>query len=246
MKLNLEPGMDNNRLLQEIDLLLRNFPQLSSLRNHELDAVIWTGQLYAVLDNWKIGQSTIARAHLALGSYSEPPPGSKQFSEILAMLHHAKYDLILKNPTTQSSQFDKGSTLDYFDEIRKIVETARTELFFVDAYLDANFGSRYFPFVPSDVSVRLLGKDSDSIKKLVPSAAIFKKSRSASVEVKESSDIHDRFVFVDRKFGHMSGSSFKDGARKAPVMLTQIVDTFEVTFQTYEKLWSNAKSLSLI
>jgi hypothetical protein len=50
-----------------------------------------------------------------------------------------------------------GQVFDYFDELRKVIEPARTEVFFVDPYLNPNFVSRYLPHLAQGVAVRLLG-----------------------------------------------------------------------------------------
>ena len=39
----------------------------------------------------------------------------------------------------------KGQVFDYYDEVRKVIEPARTDVFFVDPYLAADFVSRYLP-----------------------------------------------------------------------------------------------------
>jgi len=49
-------------------------------------------------------------------------------------------------------------SLTIFDEIRKIIESAKQDLFFIDPYLDAEFVSRYLPHVSAGVSVRLLAR----------------------------------------------------------------------------------------
>ena len=51
----------------------------------------------------------------------------------------------------------EGRVFEYFDELRKVIETARDDVFFIDPYLDADFVSRYLPYVAEGVSIRLLG-----------------------------------------------------------------------------------------
>ena len=36
-------------------------------------------------------------------------------------------------------QQDQGAVFDYFDGIRKIIEIAKQDIFFIDQYLDAEF-----------------------------------------------------------------------------------------------------------
>ena len=62
---------------------------------------------------------------------------------IRLLLHQAANDLRLKTVGPLTKAVGHGLVYDYFDEVRKIIETARTDLLFVDRYLDAEFVSRY-------------------------------------------------------------------------------------------------------
>ena len=59
--------------------------------------------------------------------------------------------------------------------------------------------------------------------------------------VRVSGSLHDRYLFIDRAACYLSGASFKDGAKNAPALLTQITDAFQSMFDTYEKLWASGK-----
>ena len=127
----------------------------------------------------------------------------------------------------------------YFDEVRKLIEAARDDLFFIDRYLDAEFVSRYLPHVASGVSIRLLARD--RIDTLRPAVDAFVQQSGATVHIRSAGNFHDRYVIVDRLACYQSGASFKDGAKAAPTTLTQITDAFQAVLQTYEALWRSAK-----
>lgn len=112
-------------------------------------------------------------------------------------------------------------------------------MFFVDPYLDADFVGRYLPYVPQGVAVRLLGRY--GMLALLPAVDLFARQSNLSIEVRSSPDLHDRFLFVDKNECYLSGASFKDGARKAPATLTQIVDGFKAMWDTYDRLWTAGK-----
>lgn len=127
----------------------------------------------------------------------------------------------------------------YFDELRKIVELASRDLLLVDPYLDADVVSQYFPYIKSGVSVRLLtGK---KLQTLLPAVEAYCRQTSAVVAVRSSPTIHDRYVFLDGASCYQSGASFKDGAKSAGTVITQIVDAFIAMQTTYENLWSQSK-----
>lgn len=76
---------------------------------------------------------------------------------------------------------------------------------------------------------------------LLPAVDMFAQQSGTRVEVRSSTDIHERYVFVDRAACYLSGASFKDGAKNAPAALTQISDAFKAMWDTYQMLWSTAK-----
>jgi len=135
-----------------------------------------------------------------------------------------------------------GRVFEYFDQVRKIIELAAQEVFFIDPYLDADFVSRYLPMVRNGTSIRLLmGNDPAKLNKLLPAVDLFAQETGQSVGVRSAAGLHDRYVFIDRTDCYHSGASFKDGGRKAGTVISQIVDAFQTMRETYEKLWAGAK-----
>jgi hypothetical protein len=132
----------------------------------------------------------------------------------------------------------QGAVFDYFDEVRKLIETARNDLLFIDPYLDAEFVSRYLPQVSNGVQVRLLARE--RLATLMPAVLTLRQQANLSIEVRSAGGFHDRYFFVDQQSCYQSGASFKDGAKKAPTTLTQIVDAFATIHRMYEQIWSTA------
>ena len=127
---------------------------------------------------------------------------------------------------------------EYFDELRKLIETAKSDLLMVDPYLDAEFCSRYLPFVSQGTRVRMLARE--RISTLKPAVAAFVAQSGLSIEVRSVGGFHDRYLFVDGQACYQSGASFKDGAKKTPTVLVQIMDAFASVNATYEQIWANA------
>ena len=157
---------------------------------------------------------------------------------LLMLLHQAENDLRLRISGPLSDGVEAGRVFEYFDELRKLIESARSDLLFVDPYIDAEFVSRYLPHVPDGTTVRILTRE--RLLTLKPAVIAFVAQTGRSIEVRTASGFHDRYLFVDSQAGYQSGASFKDGAKKAPTALTQITDAFGAVIATYEKLWSAA------
>ena len=154
------------------------------------------------------------------------------------MLHQAGHELRFKTVGPLTVAVAQGDVFDYFDQVRKVIESAKIDLLFVDPYLDAEFVSRYLPHITQGVSVRLLGRE--RMTTLAPAVELLRQQTGLAIEVRSATGFHDRYVFVDRQSCYQSGASFKDGAKKAPTTLTQIQDAFAGVSSTYEQLWASA------
>jgi hypothetical protein len=228
--------MKAEHLLAEVEDILRTMPQGETLNLNTPENLSWIGRAAAFIKIWDLAESIAFRS--ALNDLRNGWHLSA-FTQIQIVLRQAQSDLRLKTIGPINMAIGQGLTFDYFDAVRKTMETARSDLFFIDRYLDAEFVSRYLPHVASGVSIRLLARDKITV--LLPAVEAFARQSGTKVQIRSSTDFHDRYVIVDRQACYQSGASFKDGARAAPTTLTQITDAFQAVHQTYETLWASAK-----
>ena len=228
--------MNKEQLLAEVEDVLRSMPSRETARHRTEENRAWVGRVIAVIERWKPSIAEVNDEMIDL-YFSQSREGAGALEKLRTWLHQARADLQMEVGQT-SVVVQAGKVFDYFDEIRKVIEMARSEVFFVDPYLDAEFVSRFLPSVASGVGVRLLGHK--GMTKLVPAVELFARQSSTAIEVRSTSGLHDRFVFVDRSDCYLSGASFKDGAKNAPAVLTQIIDGFHAMWNTYERLWAGA------
>ena len=235
----MQPPISPAQQLAEVDDLLRTMPPIASFESAGAEHYAWLGRASALVHRWD-SIKAIARfdgfvSQLGSGSYLQVPQGAQG---VLTLLHQVRHDAILRNRTPQSINVATGSVFEYFDEVRKVVELAKSDILFVDPYLDADFVSRYLPLVAQGTTTRLLARE--KVASLVPAVGLFHKQSGAKIEVRSATGFHDRYLFIDRTFCYQSGASFKDGAKKAPTTLTQIKDAFQAVLSTYESLWVGA------
>lgn len=230
--------MTEEELLAEVEDLLRNVPDRATIRHETDENFSWLGRVSAVIEAWDMPKTV--RLNAALAGFQSPMArqGSAAIREIMTLLHQARHDLRMKTVGPINSAIDSGSVFDYFDELRKIIETATSDIYFVDPYLDAEFISRYLGNVPDNVTIRMLARE--KLNTLVPAAQSFMQQHNTHIQIRSSSGFHDRYVIIDNNSCFQSGASFKDGAKKSPTTLTQITDAFLAIQQTYDDLWNNA------
>jgi len=232
-------ALTKEQLLAEAEDLLRNVPTRLEILGNNAEALSWFGRFSAMIRAWDYTRSPqllLAQQQLGMTTGAHSVDGYRQ---ILTLLHEARHALRMETVGPLSVPVSHGAVFDYFDEVRKIIETAKQDLLFVDPYLDAEFVSRYLGHVSKGVTIRLLARE--KLPTLLPAVDLFSKQTGSTIQVRSAPNFHDRYVFVDRNACYQSGASFKDGAKSAPTTLTQITDAFAAMSQTYEGLWSNAK-----
>ncbi len=229
------------QLLNEVDDLLRTMPPVHTFGNDEPEHFAWLGRASAVVHAWDEIKATVKFDFLIANMNSRLATEVETAARaVLTILHQLRNDMLLRLQKPLSQNVGSGAVFDYFDEIRKVIETAKVDLLFIDPYLDAEFVSRYLPHVSSGVSIRLLA--CKKISSLLPAVELLRKQSGLEIAIRSAHGLHDRYVIVDRTACYQSGASFKDGAKKAPTTVTQIIDAFPAVLATYEEIWNKETS----
>jgi len=232
--------MSNQQLLAEVEDLLRTTPPEGAFGSKDAageEAMAWTGRVAAAIKRWdmlyfQVCDHAIKNLHSSVFFY-------EGYLALKKLLYQARADLRMELGLV-SVVVPQSQVFDYFDELRKLIQVARSEVFFVDPYLDAEFVSRYLPQVAPGVAVRLLG-GAKKMGTLIPAVKLYAQQSGLKVQVRSSGALHDRYLFVDEAACYLSGASFKDGAKNAPVVVTQISDAFQAMWDTYNGLWQGGE-----
>jgi hypothetical protein len=223
------------RLLGELDELVRAMPTFRD----ERETQAWAGRAVAILKRWDAIQGAMAQLQAPSLAHDSPFVRDPALQQIMTIIEEARYDLRLQIGGTVSAVIPTGSIFEYFDEIRKVIDTATRDVLFVDPYLDAEFVPRYLPHIKPVVKIRLLTEKRPAT--LLPAVDLYAQQHSRAIAVRSRPGLHDRFVFIDGKDCYLSGASFKDGAKKAPATLVQVKDGLQTFVDLYESMWAAAK-----
>lgn len=232
--------MNDEQLLMEFEDLLRNTPPQQTITEQTPENFSWLGRAAAALEAWDMIKGSMAKIDINNIQSSNLRMHSEGYRKTLTIVHQAIHELRMKTTGPLSVAVGTGGVFNYFDEIRKILESANQDVLFVDPYLDAEFVARYLPNIKDGVTIRLLGRA--KLKTLIPAVEAYSQQSEHKVEVRSAQGFHDRYVFIDVGNCYQSGASFKDGAKKSPTTLTQITDAFSAMQATYEDLWANGST----
>ena len=240
MPLHFKGAMKKEELLAEIEDTLRCMPPRGTIRHETAENLSWFGRVAAAIGQWDSNRNALVERYMEQFHTRSAENSDLAFRNLMTLLHQARHDLRM-TVGPLNVVIGTGMSFDYFDEIRKIVETAQRDVLFVDPYLDAEFVSRYLGHIAAGVNIRLLARE--RIQTLIPAVELYAKQSNTKIEVRSGAGFHDRYLFVDNSACYQSGASFKDGAKKAPTTVTQIIDAFPAVLKTYEDLWTGGKVL---
>lgn len=133
--------------------------------------------------------------------------------------------------------FENGQHFDALNEISKIFESAKKEIWIVDGYVNEKTLSLIKSKVES-VNVKILTNPKAIDDKLKTFVDAFNKQYK-NLELKPSSVFHDRFIIIDGKAVYHFGASLKDAGNNT-FMFTQLIDTemIELAINKFNKEWN--------
>jgi hypothetical protein len=132
--------------------------------------------------------------------------------------------------------YQPGEQYEFYRDVTACLKLARTEVFVIDPYLDAEIFDVYANAITRAVRLRLLSANVPvSVQTLAQ-----KYAARGNLAFRSSASIHDRVMFADNRVW-VSGQSFKDAAQKKP---TYIVEHDEPSMRrVYEPIWDSASIL---
>lgn len=235
-------GTTPEMLLGEIEHLLAHQPIPETISHDLPENFEWFGRVGAALASWRPGgvdkELAAMRAEIALHHAMQ---ATKERMMVLQTLYQARADLRMRTVGPVNVALGAGMPFQFFEAVKQLIAPARTELLFVDPYLNDEFVSRYLTFVRDGVKVRLLAdKHVPELTAAVEALVLQRPKLGVEIRRPAGRQLHDRFVFVDRKECYLSGASFKDGAKQTLTTITAITDVFPQVFQWFEDIWKSA------
>jgi len=124
-----------------------------------------------------------------------------------------------------------GKKADAQDLIRRIILKASNELRIIDPYMSGDIFNLYLSHLAPKVSIKILTYN--LWNKFIKRAIEHKKTRG-DIQVKRSTNIHDRYILIDSD-AWMIGSSLKDAGNKLTTLVK--MDKSELVFKMFDNLW---------
>jgi len=142
-----------------------------------------------------------------------------------------------ENVSQQEKVYEKGGAYDIYKDLKDIFQSANTEIFLIDSWVNEEIIELYLDKIKNGVSIKLLTHKPQG--NFITVAKKFKNKPNIKFEVRQSSDCHDRLIFIDNDC-YLSGQSLKNAGDK-PTYLELTRDS-----KIYRKIWDNLWATSKI
>lgn len=137
--------------------------------------------------------------------------------------------------------FPPGRPFQAWEELRSIIVSARECIRIEDAYLGSDVVAVLGGNLPEGVRLLVLGPEKDNRHWLAALASlkVLGEEMSGRIEVRCTTDVHDRYVYVDGQ-AWRSSESFKEMAKARTTKLVPEAKPSD-TLADFEKRWSEAR-----
>ena len=222
-------------LIEKLRNLLQSIPPLEGRGDYTQEQYTWLGKANAVMHEWSEIQSIPFK--VAVDCLIRNIDRRGNYGTVVASIHDVIARLENSLPQNGGQAFGPGAAYDFFKALNDLVASANGQVLIVDPYLDAEIFDGYLQALKPGVSVRLLTtKYVDNVR---IAAEKYRSQFGHAVELRRSTDIHDRVIFVDNDQCWVLGASIKHAALKKPTYLAPVsADVVVVERKHYEAIWA--------
>lgn len=226
--------------------LMATFPELTYGVTLTPEDSMWLARAYALVKEILGVNAAVQFAHhqSQLGAMLTHQPS---VDAITALVFRSIAIIELELPANAQGAFiAAGNVFDAITHAGRIFESAETDCFIVDPYLDAKILTDFAPFIPEGVKIRLLGDAKGVRETLRPVAqawvAQHGNKRPLEIRATEPRKLHDRLIFIDGKEVWLIGQSFNALAKRSPTSFTKAdKETAKLKIDAYTELWDWAQ-----
>lgn len=234
---------------------LSSFPNVYSYKT-KLEPILWV--LWVIKEKFRIDayipasmiadilvdgigksadQKTVKKAIARAGKkiHRRSVDGEPVYKIMADGIYHLKK---LEKVENKEKIYSSGSQYDLYKDLKNLVQKASKEVFIVDAYPDDTLYDLYIDSIPKKAIVRFLTKNPP--RKFVTIGKLLAQKRP--LKIVASSQIHDRYIFVDKRCWTL-GSSIKSAAKKKPTTLIELVTSRMELYSMHDTFFKNGTTL---
>jgi len=184
------------------------------------------------------------------GNNFEDPQLSTALTRAPYLIRHGirgnfKYIQRFRPPTKVAYEkiYSGGEAYEFYKDIKSLMKTAKNEVFIVDGYVNEELFDIYVEKISNRVKIRILTRPDTYKGHFYDVAKKFSLKPNAKFEIRETTQCHDRVIFIDSS-AWVSGQSIKDAAIKKPTYLIKVRNVKKLR-KIYHLMWISAIKVHL-
>lgn len=224
-------------LLDKLKALRVKMPPLEGGGDYGPQQFEWLAEAQTVVSQWNAdeGRSFKHSVDMLVSRISR----REHYAKVVMTIQRAIATLESSGPPDTQQVFGPGAVYDFFKALRGLVQSAKSELFVVDPYLNADIFDAYLTGIDAQVSVRLLASRYEA--DLRTASQRFIAQHQQQLEVRKSPSLHDRVIFIDGVQCWVLGASIKDAAKTKMTYIAPLsTDVAAVKLVYYNSQWNSA------
>ena len=237
--------LDPESLYRQLGRLIETMPDLS-VHPTTKEAHLWLGRAFALVNEVNVigdpGAFTQSVALMNRGAHR------LAIDQITAIIYRAFGVAESKAPQGAGGAFiPVGNSFDAFAAVAKIMQSATSDVFVIDPYMDETALTEFGAAVPAGVTLRLMSDIATQKPTLAPAAAKWVAQHGANrpllARLAPAKTLHDRAIFIDQTTAWTLTQSLKDFAKKSPAEIVRADDTAALKISAYESIWASATAI---
>lgn len=235
--------MEQHIILLRLTELLENMPDLSI--QPKLDAVSqqrkWISEVGALLSRISSEKKIAFKTAMTFSNKDWNNSIQAVIGAALDASEELKLNLELSGRTEIGTAYSPGEVYKFFTDLKSIVNSSTSSLFIIDPYFNGEAFDNYLSSVPANVNIRIFANNYS--KEVLAYIRKHRTQFGSNIQLKSSSDLHDRLVFVDNDDCWIMGGSIKDAGKKPTYLIPIIQGLTKEKHNIYEKIWNQSKLL---
>jgi hypothetical protein len=221
--------------------LLNKQPNWDAFKPGSSEHQDWLGRAYALIKRWDINRAE--SMWISVGFISSPGTlRNSGVTDILNLIHQAVNDIEIDLPEEPQQVFGPGAVYDFYRELKGLFKTAQKNLLVVDPYLDTEIFDGYFSEPLLGIEIKML--TNKNAADLNIALEKYNLQNKTSVEIRKSSELHDRLIIVDKSTCWILGQSINNAAKSKQTYMVPITENHgQIKIDHYYELFHRANKI---
>lgn len=235
--------LERQLLLLKLIHLLETHPPFGDkyISDHRSPQQKWIAEVSALMKRIDLSHDFECRSVRGTSIQYWKPAMDRMCQLVLQTIEELRLELELDGREQIGQVYEAGQVYDFFADLKQIIGNAKKNLLVVDAYFSADAFSGYLSSLDQQVGIRILaGQYADDIKAAI---RLHLTQFQSSIELRRSTEIHDRVIVVDEESPWIIGASIKDAGKKPTYILPVPPQLAAKKIQVYEAIWDSATTV---